>query len=59
MQSDLNKAQAHPSVRPTVSAHSADGAEQKRCGHDGHIGSCPVCQRAQLLRWRAQLAEVS
>lgn len=29
------------------------------CGHMRHVGTCPLCQRAQLARWEAQLAEVS
>jgi hypothetical protein len=32
---------------------------QKPCGHVGHFGWCPACQRAQLARWDAQLAEAS
>lgn len=31
----------------------------KPCGHVGHNGTCPHCQRAQLTRWAAQLAQVS
>jgi hypothetical protein len=27
------------------------------CGHARHIGTCPACQRLQLARWQAQLAE--
>ena len=30
----------------------------KACGHADHIGTCPACQRAQLAKWRAQLAQV-
>ena len=29
------------------------------CGHVRHVGACPSCQRAQLARWDAQLAEAS
>jgi hypothetical protein len=27
------------------------------CGHTRHVGTCAACQRLQLARWRAQLAE--
>ncbi|MBV9338350.1 MAG: hypothetical protein JO243_20885 [Solirubrobacterales bacterium] len=30
----------------------------KDCGHTAHVGTCPACQRAQLAKWRAQLAQV-
>jgi hypothetical protein len=30
----------------------------KQCGHTRHVGTCPVCQRAQLAKWQAQLAQV-
>jgi hypothetical protein len=30
----------------------------KPCGHDRHVGPCPACQRAQLARWRSELAAV-
>ena len=29
------------------------------CGHTRHVGTCPTCQRAQLARWRAQLAHAN
>jgi hypothetical protein len=29
------------------------------CGHVHHVGTCPCCQRAQLARWRDQLASVT
>jgi hypothetical protein len=32
---------------------------QRSCGHVRHVGACPSCQRAQLARWDAQLAEAS
>jgi hypothetical protein len=31
----------------------------RSCGHVRHVGACPSCQRAQLARWDAQLAEAS
>jgi hypothetical protein len=31
----------------------------RSCGHVSHVGACPSCQRAQLARWDAQLAEAS
>jgi hypothetical protein len=37
-------------------AHSAPAP--KPCGHVRHVGTCALCQRAQLARWRAQLAAV-
>jgi hypothetical protein len=36
----------------THSAHAA-----KVCGHVRHVGTCADCQRAQLTRWGAQLAQ--
>lgn len=36
----------------THSAHAA-----KLCGHVRHVGTCAECQRAQLTRWGAQLAQ--
>jgi hypothetical protein len=30
----------------------------KACGHIDHVGTCPSCQRAQLAKWQAQLAQV-
>jgi hypothetical protein len=32
---------------------------RKRCGHVRHCGYCPDCQRVQLAKWNAQLAEVT
>ena len=29
---------------------------QASCNHTRHVGTCPSCQRAQLARWREQLA---
>lgn len=31
----------------------------KACGHTTHVGTCAACQRAQLAKWRAQLAAVA
>ena len=31
----------------------------KACGHIAHVGTCSVCQRTQLAKWRAQLAQVA
>ena len=59
MQNTLNQSHSGHPERHVVSAHKAFLAEQKQCGHHSHIGTCPVCQRAQLLRWQVQLAEVS
>jgi hypothetical protein len=35
-----------------------NGTDHKPCGHRSHVGWCSECQRVQLARWRAQLAEV-
>jgi hypothetical protein len=48
---------------PTVSSISTlptahESPLRKTCGHEGHTGSCPQCQRAQLARWAKQLADV-
>jgi hypothetical protein len=32
---------------------------EKPCGHTRHVGQCASCQRVQLARWDAQLAEAS
>jgi hypothetical protein len=31
----------------------------KQCGHEGHVGTCAVCQRMQLAKWQAQLAQAT
>jgi hypothetical protein len=31
--------------------------ETKSCGHKHHVGVCPICQQAQLERWRTQLVQ--
>lgn len=47
-------------TRPqTVSRRTKPSGEQKPCGHSVHVGTCAMCQRAQLARWRAQLAEAA
>jgi hypothetical protein len=30
--------------------------EDRECGHDRHVGTCPACQRAATRRTQAQLA---
>jgi hypothetical protein len=35
------------------------GQAAKPCGHIAHVGTCSVCQRTQLAKWRAQLAQVA
>jgi len=35
------------------------GQSAKACGHTAHVGTCPSCQRAQLAKWQAQLAQVA
>ena len=44
---------------PAVSAMRGQlGQGAKACGHTAHVGTCAACQRAQLAKWRAQLAQV-
>lgn len=38
--------------------HSQRPIVLKPCGHDRHVGTCSTCQRVQLERWNAQLAQV-
>jgi hypothetical protein len=46
-------------VDPIQHEVHSDAARQPRpCGHARHVGTCPVCQQAQLARWRAQLLAV-
>jgi len=52
-------AQAPPSHASRSSAPRAPSPAEKPCGHRGHVGSCAACQRVQLDRWRAQLADAS
>lgn len=35
------------------------GQAAKACGHTHHVGTCAACQRAQLAKWRDQLAQVA
>jgi len=35
------------------------GQAAKACGHAAHVGTCSACQRAQLAKWRDQLAQVA
>ena len=35
------------------------GQTAKACGHAAHVGTCSICQRAQLAKWQAQLAAVA
>ena len=47
---------------PAASAapvHGQLGDAAKACGHAAHVGTCAACQRAQLAKWRAQLAQVA
>jgi hypothetical protein len=43
-------------ARATRGASNSAVRPSKPCGHDRHVGTCPACQRAQLARWRSQLA---
>ncbi len=42
-----------------ASPRAATAVLARICGHQRHVGSCPNCQRRQLARWNAQLAQVS
>jgi hypothetical protein len=44
---------------PRRSGRNALLTGSRSCGHVHHVGICPSCQRAQLARWGAQLAEAS
>jgi hypothetical protein len=47
---------------PAVTAASIRGKGghgAKACGHTAHVGTCAACQRAQLAKWQAQLAQVA
>jgi hypothetical protein len=48
---------AHP--RLSHRHHNGALTGNRSCGHVLLVGSCPSCQRAQLARWDAQLAEAS
>jgi hypothetical protein len=43
------------SSRACARARGNGGA--RPCGHVRHVGICAVCQRAQLARWSAQVAD--
>jgi hypothetical protein len=45
-----------PAVRRAPRGKLGQGA--KACGHTAHVGTCSACQRAQLAKWQAQLAQV-
>jgi hypothetical protein len=42
-----------------ASVHVSVSQIAKVCGHTAHVGTCAACQRAQLAKWRAQLAQVA
>jgi len=42
-----------------VAIRGQAGQSAKACGHTAHVGTCAACQRAQLAKWRAQLAQVA
>jgi hypothetical protein len=46
-------------ARARREAAVSGGRLPKACGHNGHVGTCPACQRAQLARWQSQLAAVA
>jgi hypothetical protein len=45
----------------SVARTEAPGPSQvrKTCRHATHLGTCAICQRVQLERWRMQLTEVA
>ena len=57
----LERHMAHTLRSPLVPAHSLRRVHsiQKACHHVHHVGPCASCQRAQLPRWHAQLAQVT
>jgi hypothetical protein len=48
---------AHP--LPSQRHHNGVLTGNRSCGHVRHVGACSSCQRTQLARWDAQLAEAS
>jgi hypothetical protein len=44
---------------PAVTVRVHIGQSAKVCGHTAHVGTCAACQRAQLAKWREQLAQVA
>ena len=49
-----------PAPAATVAATRGHiGQPAKACGHTAHVGTCAACQRAQLAKWQAQLAQVA
>jgi hypothetical protein len=51
------RTQAHAASAANVRLHL--GSAAKACGHTAHVGTCAACQRAQLAKWNAQLAQVA
>jgi hypothetical protein len=43
-------------ARMDTPAPAPQRAIERPCGHTGHVGTCPACQRTLLARWRQQLA---
>jgi len=58
MMSTRKGMEREPVQRETVEVHARTRADLKPCGHPRHVGTCAVCQRVQLARWREQLAQV-
>ncbi len=44
---------------PAATVRGHLGQSAKACGHTAHVGTCAACQRAQLAKWSAQLAQVA
>lgn len=58
MQSGWSRGSARE-LHTTTSGLEWKSSSRKPCGHARHVGTCPCCQRAQLARWGAQLAQAS
>lgn len=54
-----SRREEYPVVTATVTALGSQPTahpEDRECGHDRHVGTCPACQRAATRRTQAQLA---
>ena len=56
---DKNIAQTLDARSGRTQRHECAPGIGKSCGHAAHVGTCASCQRAQLARWRTQLAQAS
>ncbi len=44
-------------LKPRSSNPPIQAVVGKPCGHIDHVGTCPACQRSQLAKWQAQVAQ--